>query len=37
MPRGIFVAERAGTPFWKFFLRRTQAEMAFRNIFLALV
>jgi hypothetical protein len=30
--RGIFVTERAGTPFWKVFLRRMQLETAFGNI-----
>jgi hypothetical protein len=28
-----FVPECAGTPFWKFFLRRMQIKMAFWNIF----
>jgi hypothetical protein len=31
--RGIFVTEWAGTPFWKFFLRRTLARMVFQNLF----
>jgi hypothetical protein len=31
--RNIFVPERAGAPFRKFFLRRTQAGTAFLNIF----
>jgi predicted nucleotidyltransferase len=31
--RRIFVKERAGTPFRKFFLKRTQAGTAIRNIF----
>jgi hypothetical protein len=31
--RGIFVTERAGTPFRKLFLRKMQAGTAFRNIF----
>jgi hypothetical protein len=36
--RGIFVTTHARTPFWKLFLRRTQAGMVFRNVFfLALV
>jgi hypothetical protein len=30
--RDIFVTERAGTPFWKVFLRRMQLETAFGNI-----
>jgi hypothetical protein len=29
--RDIFVMEHAGMPFQKFFLRRTQTRMAFRN------
>jgi hypothetical protein len=34
----IFVMEHAGMPFQKFFLRRTQAETVFWNLFyLALV
>jgi hypothetical protein len=31
--RGNFVMERAGTPFWKFFLSRMQIEMALWNLF----
>jgi hypothetical protein len=35
---GIFVMERAKTPFQKFFLRQTHAGTAFQNLFfLALV
>jgi hypothetical protein len=30
---GIFVMERTGTPFQKLFLKRTQAGMAFQNLF----
>jgi hypothetical protein len=30
---GIFVMERTGLPFWKFFLRTTQARTVFRNLF----
>jgi hypothetical protein len=29
----MFVKERAGTRFWKFFLRRTQTGKAFQNLF----
>jgi hypothetical protein len=29
----VFVTERAGTPFRKIFLRRTQTGTAFRNLF----
>jgi hypothetical protein len=32
-PRDIFVTEHTGTLFWKFFLRRMQAGMAFQNLF----
>jgi hypothetical protein len=36
--RGIFVKDRARTPFWKFFLTRTQDGTEFQNpFFLALV
>jgi hypothetical protein len=30
--RGIFVMERVGMPFWKFFFRRMQPGTAFRNL-----
>jgi hypothetical protein len=34
--RDIFVTERAGTPFRKLLLRRTQAGTAFRNLYFSL-
>jgi hypothetical protein len=31
--RSIFMMEHTGMPFWKFFLRRMQTRMAYRNLF----